>query len=209
MDWDMAARRNDVTGPVACSTCPLPCGVTQADVDLGMSYRVGWSSAGLHFFVEVVDDIHANDRTPEALLWQQDSLQVGLDADPQVQGLDARCNATDGPYDDLFLEVGWALNTARSAVEIHQWNPDNDTPPVSGTVVRTGFTATHYEITIPFTTLGITTPTAGQEIRFNLLANDSDVTADPNDCWREAVLELADGINTCKNSLLFGTLILN
>jgi MYXO-CTERM domain-containing protein len=130
--------------------------------DLEVTLYAQWSAQGLHLGVEVIDDTHQNQESPDAL-WLGDSLQVAFDIGRQG-GL-----AYDA-VDDHELNFGLANGTAT----FYRFHGDAGADGnVDHAIVRNGTTTT-YEILLPATALSDVALAEGTRLGFSFLVNEND-----------------------------------
>ena len=123
---------------------------------------VQWKSDALYFWVEVTDDVQHNDQDA-ALIWNGDSVQVGLDLD---------CSGGD-QYAAGDFEFGWAL--ASNLQRSYRWYPDYSSPALSFLVQRNDSGGrTFYEAVLTSADLGGRSFAAGNTICLSLVANEAD-----------------------------------
>jgi hypothetical protein len=159
--------------------------------DISARFAARWTADGLYLAFEVTDDVHRNDHARQTdVLWQGDSVQVGLDVG----------NNGGSAYDSTDdFEYGWAL--AGAQLIQHRWHaPAGAAAPANVyAVVRAGGT-TSYEIRLPPGDLGLAGLGVGDSFGFSTLVNDDDGGQ------REGYVEWTSGIGSGKNPAAFGTL---
>ncbi|MBI5509089.1 MAG: hypothetical protein HY903_10070 [Deltaproteobacteria bacterium] len=160
--------------------------------DLSGDMRVLWTPAALYLGVQVTDDVHVNG-SPDATLWEGDSLQLGFDADHDrtVAGYD-----TDGDY-----ELNVALTGSSRLVA--QTKPQGHGAVGARAVIVRGGSLTRYEIEIPAADLVPATLAVGRELGFSWIVNDNDGAG------REGFEQWTAGIGAGKNPRLFGVIVLD
>jgi len=173
--------------------------------DCSATLQLAYSPKGLHLRIDVRDDTHLQTRDPQQM-WQQDSLQIGLDVDADKPWRANLNNDLVGLNGHRVFEYGVALRddkpmTARWREDIVKLAPD--APPVSAKVTRQE-DHTIYDVLFPWSSLGLTeAPASGSSIGFDLVVNDTD--APPS---KRHGLEMFGGINASKDPEKFGRLLL-
>jgi hypothetical protein len=180
-------------------------GKPPAPEDCSATLQWTWSDQGLHFHIQVRDDVHVQTREP-AQMWQQDSLQFAFDVDADQPWKMNVNNDVVGLNGHRIFEYGVALRDGQSVTA--RWRdaivklPDH-LPPIAAHVRRDG-DQTIYDVTFPWAVLGLSqAPAANTSIGFDLVVNDMD--APPS---RRHGLEIFSGINSSKDPETYGRLLL-
>lgn len=152
--------------------------------DLSGTIRPSYTSDGLVLTADLVDNVQYQPATDPSLLWSGDSIQFAVT--PQVPGLSPQ-----------RVELGAALLATGPAV--YTWSPPPGgsagvTPGATATITRDG-TITHYQVTVPWTALGLAGPPS-VPFGLSILVNDNDGSSRNWASW-------GDGIATVKSSQLF------
>lgn len=168
--------------------------------DCSAKIQLAYSSAGLHMRVQVRDNEHRQTKDAQ-MLWQEDSLQMGLDLDADLP-LQANFGGWNGHQRIFELGVGSDLKTTN----VYRWiSYDESIPqdkPVTDAiahVTREGDVTT-YDIMYTWKSLGLTSaPKPGSSIGFALVINDKDTDKDK----RHGIM-LFDGVSGNKDPGKFG-----
>ncbi|WP_239617140.1 alpha/beta hydrolase fold domain-containing protein [Cohnella mopanensis] len=159
--------------------------------DLGGKGYVSWDDLNVYIGLDVTDDIHSQESSGGDI-YQGDSLQFAL-------------NVTDSVGKELGThEFGVAL-LKDGTVSNWRWiSPDSSEPgkieALKAAVSRKG-NHTTYEIALPWSELGLSSPSIGTVAKFSLMLNDNDGEG------RRGWIEYNGGIGY-KDEEAFGTLIL-
>ena len=176
-----------------------------APEDCSATLQWAYAPKGLHLRIDVRDDAHQQSRDPQQM-WQQDSLQIGLDVDADKPWQANLNNDLVGLNGHRVFEYGVALRDGQAVTA--RWREDivklaADAPPVAAKVTRQG-DHTIYDITFPWPSLGLSgAPAAGTSIGFDLVVNDTDAPT-----GKRHGLEMFSGINASKDPEQFGRLLL-
>ncbi|GAA1598830.1 hypothetical protein GCM10009804_64200 [Kribbella hippodromi] len=151
--------------------------------DLSGTLKPSYTENALVLTADVTDNTHNQPNTDPSLMWSADSIQFAVT--PQLPGLN-----------NQRVELGAALLPTGPAV--YTWSPPPGqsaglTPGASANITRSG-TTTHYQITVPWTALGIAGPPTAP-FGLSLLVNDNDGTVRNWSTW-------GDGIATTKSATL-------
>ena len=163
--------------------------------DCSMTGTLRWDEDNLYIYAAVKDDVFFQDKTGYDV-WEADGLQLGVQDPAQV-----------GVTEAAFTEVG--VTKTKNGNEVYKYsnmpgvsggiglldNPDVSIDVVSGGVI--------YKMAFPWKYLiGKDTVSAGDMLRFNISANESDGAG------RRGWIEVTEGICGSKNAQLFGTITL-
>ncbi|MFA6960713.1 MAG: hypothetical protein WC205_08190 [Opitutaceae bacterium] len=180
-----------------------PMGVTPIAPENGSaSVQSVYSPKALILRIQVRDDIHVQDSLP-SLLWQQDSIQIGLDPDV-LKSWEA--NDLFGLKGHRAFEYGVALNghtpmTWRWISYVPELPSDSEEPRLQPHITRVGDVTT-YQITFPWSVLGLkAAPAKGSAIGIALVVHDVDSASS-----QKHSLRLFRGVAEGKNPDEFGPL---
>jgi hypothetical protein len=174
-------------GPLGAARRDAPGSNPDVPGDLSATGGVAWDDTALHLLVVVTEDTHRNERQ-DGSLWDGDSIQLGIAADPGREGVE-------------HCEISVGLGQAGPQAWIHQNFSGKPTGPGGFPVaVRREGTTTTYDVPIPWNVLGLK-PKPGDWLGLGLVVNESD---DGKRGW----LGWHQGIATDKNAALYGQIVL-
>ncbi|MBP2350534.1 hypothetical protein JOF29_001617 [Kribbella aluminosa] len=151
--------------------------------DLSGTLKPSYTSDALVLTADVTDNMQYQPNSDPSLMWSADSIQFAVT--PHLPGLS-----------NQRVELGAALLPTGPAVYTWSPPPGQSTGPTTGakTAVTRSGTVTHYEITVPWTSLGLPgAPADG--FGLSVLINDNDGTARNWAAW-------GDGIASTKSAML-------
>jgi hypothetical protein len=132
-------------------------GSVSGDSDLSGTWRAMWDSSRLYYLVEVTDDSLRND---SANAWDDDSVELYIDAD------NSKGSSYDGVNDFQYV-FRWNDGT----IHLGSSSASNTTGITFDMVAVSG--GYNFEVSIPWTTLGVT-PGTGSLIGTDVHINDDD-----------------------------------
>jgi hypothetical protein len=151
--------------------------------DASATVALAYDMDGLHLWIEVTDDIHAQPETGGDT-WRGDGVQLSL---ARLEG-----------KPEERIEIGLAMND--KGTEVYRWTQKTGLQEgIPARVVRDG-QVTRYEASLPWPLLG-GRPEPGELRRFALVVNDRD------DQEREGWLRLFDGLGWNKDTSRHGFLL--
>jgi hypothetical protein len=143
--------------------------------DCSAKLQAGYTDEGLQIRITVRDNDHQQKNSPKEM-WQEDSIQLGLDLDA-----DQPWRPNVGGYDGHFRVFEYGAALGEKGPMVWRWISYRDNLPadmeekqVRADIVRKG-ELTVYTLCFPWATLGLTQkPASGSTIGFSLVVNDFD-----------------------------------
>lgn len=179
-----------------------PFGEPSAKEDCSATFQAAYDARALYLRIRVRDDQHLQTRTAEHI-FNQDSLQIGLDADAEKTW---EANDLFGLKGHRVFEYGAAWDGAKAMnwrwISYTPELPPGVSEPRMGTAIRREGDITEYLLTFPWEILGLKeAPRAGTAIGIALAVADSD----PGKSGR-CGLRLFNGITDEKDPQKYGKL---
>lgn len=143
--------------------------------DCSASLRVGYDQKGLHLLVQVTDDQHQQSKSA-AEMWREDSLQIAFDVDADQPWQPNAGYGFNGHRVSSYGVGGHPqqVMTWRWLYSMPSLPADMPEPRLQAHLERKG-NLTTYEITFPWSILGLSAPPRpGTSIGFALAVNDLD-----------------------------------
>ena len=166
--------------------------------DLSVTAYARWAPGTLWIAVDVIDDVHVNDRSDDTL-WAADSVQLAFDLGRNY----GMAYDTTDDHELTFALAGGATHMARFV------GPAGADASFTAVVARSSTShRTTYEIELPASSLAPATLDEGALYGFTFLVNDNDGLTTEDGTGREGWEEWTPGIGRAKAPYDFGELAL-